>query len=175
MNAVQNISSQRNLTIIPFQPVAKLLSSKVEAIDFSRLRHKYTASSEAEMTEQEWDFSEQEYRRFLDLKVLYPGVSLVPSKIVDKIWHAHILDTKSYREDCQLVFGKFMDHFPYFGIYGKEDYASLQSSFSKTVSLYEKHYGPYPSGSPLNTASRCEDHACHVPSECACRVEGACK
>lgn len=175
MNAVQNISSQRNLTIIPFQPVAKLLSSKVEAIDFSRLRHKYTASSEAEMTEQEWDFSEQEYRRFLDLKVLYPGVSLVPSKIVDKIWHAHILDTKSYREDCQLVFGKFMDHFPYFGIYGKEDYASLQSAFSKTVSLYEKHYGPYPSGSPLNTASRCEDHACHVPSECACRVEGACK
>ncbi len=175
MNAVQNISLQRNLSVTPFQPIAKLLSSKVEAIDFSRLRHKYTASSEAEMTEQEWDFSEQEYRRFLDLKVLYPGVSLVPSKVVDKIWHAHILDTKSYREDCQLVFGKFMDHFPYFGIYGKEDYASLQSAFSKTVSLYEKHYGPYPSGSPLNTASRCEDHACHVPSECACRVEGACK
>ncbi|MEY8198125.1 MAG: hypothetical protein RPS47_02675 [Colwellia sp.] len=175
MNAVQTISLERSLTIIPIQSVAKPLSSKVAALDFRRLRHKYTATSEAEMSEQEWDFAEQEYRRFLDLKVLYPGVSMVPSKVVDKIWHAHILDTKSYREDCQAVFGKFIDHFPYFGIYGKEDYANLQSAFSNTISLYEKHYSQYPSGSPLDSAARCGGHACHVPSECACRVPDACK
>lgn len=161
--------------------VSTLLSGKglepaVEALDFSRLRHKYTASSEAEMTEEEWDFGELEYRRFLSLKVCYPGKPLVPSKLIDKIWHAHILDTKAYREDCDKVFGQFIDHFPYFGIYGTEDYRNLQFAYKETLALYEKHYGPYPRTSPfVHIASRCEGHACHVPSECACRVEGACK
>lgn len=152
------------------------LDPAVKSLDFKRLRHKYTSSSEAEMTEKEWDLGEREYRRFLSLKVYYPGVSLVPSKLVDKIWHAHILDTKAYREDCDKIFGKFIDHFPYFGIYGKEDYQDLQDAFKKTQSLYENHFGPYPSALPIGaTSSRCQDHACHVVSECACRVEGACK
>lgn len=156
------------------QQLPESLSPSVANLDFRRLRHKYTSTAEAEMSEHEWDFAELEYRRFLDLKRMYPGVSLVPSKMVDKIWHAHILDTKAYRADCQTVFGKFIDHFPYFGIYGKDDYQNLQNAFSATIAIYEKHFGPYPSGSPLQ-AARCQDHACHVPSECACRVEGACK
>ncbi len=153
---------------------AEPLSDSVQKLDFSRLRYKHTSSHEAEMTEAEWDKAELEYRRFLHLKQLYPGVSLVPSKQVDYVWHAHILDTKAYREDCQNLFGRFIDHYPYFGIYGKEDYANLVSAFDKTIELYEKHFGLYPSKSPLN-AARCEDHSCHVPSECACRVAGACK
>lgn len=150
------------------------LSESVEKLDFSRLRYKYTDSNEAEMTKSQWDKAELEYRRFLHLKQLYPGVSLVPSKQIDQVWHAHILDTKAYREDCQAVFGRFIDHYPYFGIYGKEDYDNLISAFDQTIELYEKHFGTYPSKSSLNVA-RCEDHACHVPTECACRVEGACK
>lgn len=153
-------------------PVDELLPT-VQKLDFSRLRFKYAEASEAEMTGEQWDKAELEYRRFLHLKKLYPGVSMVPSKQVDQIWHAHILDTKAYREDCEKVFGRFIDHYPYFGIYGKEDYANLVSAFDKTIALYEKHFGLYPSKSPLN-AARCEDHACHVPSECACRVAGAC-
>lgn len=165
-----------NLSSISPLYTGKGLEPAVAALDFTRLCHKYTASNEAEMTEQEWALGEQEYRRFLSLKVCYPGVSMVPSKLVDKIWHAHILDTKAYREDCDTVFGKFIDHFPYFGIYGKEDYRNLQSAFKETQELYEKHFGAYPGSSPLGeVASRCQDHACHVPSECACRSSGACK
>ena len=151
------------------------LDMNVSRLDFKRLKHKYTESSEAEMAAADWDMAELEYRRFLTLKCFYPSVALVPSKQVDAIWHAHILDTRAYREDCQLVFDRFIDHYPYFGIYGQNDYQELKSAFAHTVSLYEKHFGAYPGGGNEAQAMRCKDHACHVPTTCACRVEGACK
>ena len=180
--ALQAVNAAYTASTLPITSALAMtmgeLHPKVKSLDFSCLRYKYTAmtsTNDAEMSEQEWDRGEKEYRRFLSLKVIYPGISLVPSKLVDKIWHAHILDTRAYREDCQQVFGRFIDHFPYFGIYGKEDYKNLQNTFAKTRSLYEQHFGAYPSSSPLvNMASRCEDHACHVPGDCACRVAGAC-
>ena len=149
-----------------------VLTAEVAALDFQRLKHKMTATSEAEMTGEVWDKGEKEYRRFLALKQMYPGISLVPNKLVDKVWHAHILDTRAYREDCNAVFGRFIDHYPYFGIYGVDDHQALKHSFKQTISLYERHFGTYPEGS---VATRCGDHACHVESACACRVEGACK
>ena len=151
------------------------LNLEISKLDFARLKHKYTQSSEAEMTAEQWDAAELEYRRFLTLKSLYPSVSLVPSKQIDSIWHAHILDTRAYREDCHQVFGRFIDHYPYFGIYGEEDYQNLKNAFAHTVALYVEHFGAYPGGGKEEQAMRCQDHACHVPAECACRVEGACK
>jgi len=151
------------------------LPLKVANLNFERLKHKTTATDEAEMTVDEWDIAEREYRRFLALKCFYPAVSLVPNKLVDKIWHAHILDTRAYREDCEQVFGRFVDHYPYFGIYGDDDYQALQNSFNQTIALYERHFGLYPKGDGV-VAARCgEDHSCHAPSSCACRISGACK
>lgn len=153
------------------------LDINVSRLDLARLKHKYTASSEAEMSVEAWDKAEREYRRFLSLKAFYPAVSLVPSKEVDALWHAHILDTRAYREDCHQVFGRFIDHYPYFGIYGKDDYQQLKDAFAQTVALYEKHFGAYPGGGTESQAMRCGgDHKCHVPSACACRGgPGACK
>lgn len=152
------------------------LELNVSRINLARLKHKYTASSDAEMNEMEWDQAEQEYRRFLSLKRLYPSIALVPSKQVDTIWHAHILDTRAYRSDCEKVFGRFIDHYPYFGIYGEEDHKELKHAFAETVALYEKHFGAYPGGGIESQAMRCgDDHACHAPTSCACRVPGACK
>tara|TARA_B110000196_G_scaffold70119_1_gene59928 strand:+ start:10733 stop:11260 length:528 start_codon:yes stop_codon:yes gene_type:complete len=146
----------------------------VQHLNFERLKHKNTQGDESIMTPEDWDLSEREYRRFLALKVIHPDTALVPSKQVDIIWHAHILDTRAYREDCQAMFGRFMDHYPYFGINGEDDYKMLQEVFSETIDLYEAQFGPYPNKNPLN-ASRCEDHSCHAPSSCACRSSGACK
>jgi hypothetical protein len=56
---------------------------------------------------------EEEYRKFLALHLSYPDVDIVPCKIVDEIWHQHILDTAAYRDDCDALFGRFLDHFPY--------------------------------------------------------------
>lgn len=151
------------------------LEMQVSLLDFQRLKHKYTASSEAEMSAEQWDAAELEYRRFLSLKCLYPAVALVPSKQVDAIWHAHILDTRAYREDCHQVFGRFIDHYPYFGIYGQEDQQELKNAFAHTVALYEKHFGAYPGGGSESQAMRCKDHPCHVPTTCACRAPDTCK
>jgi hypothetical protein len=149
------------------------IHSYVETLNFEQLKWKLSESDEAEMTKEECALAEQEYRRYLTLKLLYPKDSLVPNKLVDKFWHAHILDTRSYRNDCDSVFGFYLDHFPYFGIYGKDDHQNLEAAFEKTKASYERHFGQYPG--QLANASRCEGHACHAPSTCACRTPGACK
>lgn len=149
------------------------LHPMVEALNFDRLKWKLSESAEAKMTKDECELAEREYRRYLTLKKLYPGVELVPNKMLDEFWHAHILDTVAYHADCESVFGFYVHHFPYFGIYGDDDYQNLVTAFEKTKSLYELHFGEYPE--ELNSAARCEDHPCHVPSSCVCRAPGTCK
>jgi hypothetical protein len=36
----------------------------------------------------------------------------MPSRVVDSMWHEFILHTRAYREWCDLVLGRFMDHVP---------------------------------------------------------------
>ena len=56
-----------------------------------------------------------EYRRMLLLIQKFPDAPVVPSKLVDLVWHEHILDTKTYKEDSQRLFGKYVHHAPAFG------------------------------------------------------------
>ena len=155
------------------------LHSAVCVLNFVKLKRKLTQSAEATWNDELCDFAELEYRKFLSLKKWYPKLSLVPSKLVDKFWHEHILDTQSYTNDCDVLFGFYLHHYPYFGIYGDKDQSKLQSSFDATVAVYEKHFGAFPTAElyPMESVqmARCEEHACHVPSTCACRVPGACK
>ena len=151
----------------------------VKSLNFEKLKWKLSKSSEASWDADLCEFAESEYRKFLTLKKLHPKVSLVPSKLVDKFWHEHILDTLSYEKDCSKVFNRFIHHYPYFGIHDDKDQANLQTSFDETIKLYEMQFGDFPIttlfGSGTHTAARCGGHACHVPSTCACRSPGACK
>jgi hypothetical protein len=85
-----------------------------------------------------------EYRRFLALTRRYPGNAIVPSKIVDAFWHAHILDTQAYASDCDRLFGFFLHHFPYFGMRGPEDAKALGCAYDETLKLYDEHFGTPP-------------------------------
>jgi len=174
-----NNAAQANLNQQFRSSTTDEISSLVNTINFEKLKWKLTKSTEATWTEAICEFAELEYKKFLTLKMLYPKVSFVPSKLVDKFWHEHILDTKSYAEDCDTLFGAFIHHYPYFGIYGDEDQQALQTAFEETIKLYESHFGSYPTeqlfGKQSTEAARCDDHACHVPSSCRCRVPGACK
>jgi hypothetical protein len=151
----------------------------VKSLNFEKLKWKLSKSSEASWDADLCEFAESEYRKFLTLKKFHPKVSLVPSKLVDKFWHEHILDTLSYEKDCSKVFNRFIHHYPYFGIHDDKDQANLQTSFDETIKLYEMQFGDFPIttlfGSGTHTAARCGGHACHVPSTCACRSPGACK
>jgi hypothetical protein len=69
-----------------------------------------------------------ELKRFLALPLLYPDeseTSFVPSLPVDSIWHAFILNTPRYREFCEKVYGKYLDHLP-----GKSRHETEQRVFS---------------------------------------------
>jgi anti-sigma regulatory factor (Ser/Thr protein kinase) len=96
------------------------------------------------------------YRCFLKLCVLYPGVSVVPTRAIDRVWHAHMLDTAKYRADCQLVFGGFLDHFPYAGLRGEEDRLAWLADFARTRTLFRGHFGVELGGEP--GASVCRSH-----------------
>lgn len=53
------------------------------------------------------------YRDFLSEIHSHPDDCHSPSnQDVDEIWHQHILHTKQYGEDCQLIFGRFVHHAP---------------------------------------------------------------
>ena len=57
---------------------------------------------------------ENSYRRFLYALAHKEENDLLspPSQEVDDFWHQHILDTRKYREDCNTVFGHYIDHTP---------------------------------------------------------------
>ena len=84
------------------------------------------------------------YRRFLYLSSIYNDKVLVPSKDIDVFWHTHILDTQKYMLDCENLFGRYIHHFPYFGMRGEKDRNQLKKSFYKTEELFLLHFSESP-------------------------------
>lgn len=82
-----------------------------------------------------------EYRRYLTLCLENPHFPMVPSTYVDDFWHLHILDTRKYQEDCELIFGYFLHHFPYFGMRGEEDEKNLKRAWVESCAHYENRFG----------------------------------
>jgi hypothetical protein len=67
--------------------------------------------------QQKWDDAtiaraEHEYREYLAAALAIPDRMVPPSRTADEIWHAHILDTQKYADDCKKVFGGFLHHVP---------------------------------------------------------------
>jgi len=81
---------------------------------------------------------------FLALHLAYPEMDVVPCKIVDEMWHQHILDTAAYREDCEAIFGRFLDHFPHFGMRGEDDARALEDAYVETIDRYREAFGEPP-------------------------------
>ena len=57
---------------------------------------------------------EHDYRRFLYALAHKHKDEMIspPNQEVDEFWHQHILDTRKYREDCDTIFGHYIDHTP---------------------------------------------------------------
>ena len=79
---------------------------------------------------------EQIYRRFLHLLVTQKGVTLTPSRCIDEYWHAHILHTKRYVEDCQAIAGRYLHHHPDNPL--SPDQETLSQGFDRTCQLYQQ-------------------------------------
>lgn len=82
----------------------------------------------------------QRYLNFLCLLWLYPDRLLIPTQEIDQVWHNHILSTRQYRQDCQTLFGCYLDHHPELNLEENPD-PSLLAAFQQTKALFERHFG----------------------------------
>ena len=114
----------------------------IAAIDLEMVKMKLRDAEEGKgWTQEQCDSAELEYKRFLHLNKNFRDEAIVPNKIMDSMWHFHILDTRSYVKDSDEVFGGYFHHFPYFGMRGEEDKQNLLNSFEKTKFLYFQEFG----------------------------------
>ena len=116
--------------------------SRVNQIKFGCIAYKLMFPDEG--TAWSWEQANQaieRYQKYLILVYFYPDKIIVPSRTIDKVWHNHILDTHKYYKDCNTLFGKYVHHFPYYGVRDENDRQALEESFSETQNLWAKHFG----------------------------------
>jgi len=75
----------------------------------------------------------------LHLLQINPRMSMVPSPLVDLVWHSHILDTKAYFNDCLQMFGKYIHHVPSFGE-AETEKERLHEGFEEMMTRYREVY-----------------------------------
>ncbi len=90
-------------------------------------------------------FTEQaieEYKRFMFLAV-EAGHMVSPSETIDKVWHLHLIYTRSYWiELCEKILNQRIEHIPSKGGRSeKENFTNLQE---KTKESYKHFFGSYP-------------------------------
>jgi hypothetical protein len=138
-----------------------------DLLDLSNVRMKLADTDEGPgLGAEEIELMEAEYRKFLALQLMRPGAVIVPCKIVDEVWHRHILDTAAYREDCEALFGRFLDHYPYFGMRNEVEAEELTDAYVETLDLYRESFGEPPAGSWVSSegAARCRRQC--APMKC---------
>lgn len=114
-------------------------AAKVALLDFTMLKRKlehadgWPAGDVAE--------AECHYRKYLCLAMVYRDRTLGPSRMIDDFWHAHILDTRAYAADCEMLFGGYLHHYPYGGSYADPlDAAVSNAAYAETCRLFLKHF-----------------------------------
>jgi hypothetical protein len=139
----------------------------VGALDLEPITYKlmHPHPGETAMTLAEADQVTDAYRGFLKLCLWYPDEVIVPSRTIDEVWHAHILDTAKYAADCDVLFGALAHHFPYFGLRGEQDEASWRAAYDRTRELFQLHFG-------IALAGERAAAACHV-NGASCNANGS--
>jgi hypothetical protein len=147
---------------------AAALQRLADLLDLSNVRMKLMDSEEGPgLGQEDLNLMEGEYRKFLAMQLMHPGAVIVPCKIVDEMWHRHILDTAAYRDDCARIFGRFLDHYPYFGMRNEAEAQELFDSYESTLDLYRDAFGEPPSGTWVaddDNAARCRRQC--APMKC---------
>lgn len=138
-----------------------------DLLDLSNVRMKLADSDEGPGFDGDYiALMEDEYRKFLAMQLMHPEAVIVPCKIVDEMWHRHILDTAAYRADCEAIFGRFLDHFPYFGMRGEDDAQALDDAYANTLDRYQAAFGEPPADTWISSdAAKCGRTACK-PQKC---------
>lgn len=144
----------------------KLIDLFIASIDLEMVKLKLQDKEEGLGWDEELcEDAEIEYKRFLHLNKKYPNSTIVPHKIMDLMWHQHILDTRAYHADCEKIFGEYFHHFPYFGIRDETDKMELQTAFEETQKIYLNEFGE----------EMLADNSSHCKRSCISYCKRACK
>ena len=156
------------MSIAPATPSLEDATALIDReLDLVNVRRKLSGPEEGVgVADAELDVMETEYRRFLIMHLVFPGSEIVPCKLVDTIWHQHILDTSAYREDCDAIFGEFLDHYPYFGMRDEAEAQQLQDAYADTIERYRECFGEPALGTWISAdAAKCKRTNCK-PQKC---------
>lgn len=115
---------------------------KLEALDLqsvaARLMHPEVGLG---WSAKQVEFAIARYKMFLHLMYLYPKQLIIPTREIDLVWHFHILDTRKYAFDCEILFGYFLHHRPSSGEKSEGNKILLETAFTLTLELLKKHFG----------------------------------
>lgn len=115
---------------------------RIQAMNIDSVKFKLMNPDSGEgMTRKQADEAEKWYKRFLILVISNQTKNIVPHKIIDRVWHTHILDTRKYAEDCQEVFGFILHHFPFFGMRDDADFDHLEAAGNEAKDMYSEVFG----------------------------------
>lgn len=142
MSAVLAMNYDQCQDLTSTGPAVERALNQVASLDFSMLKTKM--AQEKGWSDERLREVEGLYRQFLALNIAYPERKVCPTGPIDEFWHAHILDTAAYAKDCDYLFGRPLEHFPYFGMRGPEDNEALQTAFRDSRDLFIIHFGVDP-------------------------------
>ena len=114
---------------------------KLISLDWGPIAFKLTHPEGEGLTPRQAGVAIAKYMAFLLLIYLYPQAKIVPTREIDLVWHHHVLDTSKYAEDCQELFGRFVHHYPYFGLRDESDRCNLEVAFAETQVLFKECLG----------------------------------
>ena len=140
-----------------------------DSVEFELIHWKIRNATEfKQLSDNEVDIAISEYKRFLSLRVENPKIDLAPTKLMDIVWHYHIIDTRRYATDCQRLFGSFLHHKP---SYGPNDSAEteveMKDSFDRKKNLYQKKNGTDPISISASCGTDSDGSACGGVSCCS--------
>ena len=139
-----------------------LLTEKFQQLDLSCVKR--YVKGKYRWSEERANLTEAEYRKWLLLCCMYPKKRLgMGNKDVDEMWHAHILNTRKYHKDCQMLCGRYIHHVPTKEL-GKEFNVS---TYGATLALYPQVFGKEPDSSWLGKGSDEPSTPAEAPEETA--------
>ena len=83
-----------------------------------------------------------EYKKFVYLGMV-ADFSVTPPKVIDAVWHEHLLFSRAYREFCDGVLERHFDHHPEL-IPEREQTEVFQAQYAATLALYRAEFNAVP-------------------------------
>ena len=84
----------------------------------------------------------EEYRKFVYLGIV-ADFHVTPPKVIDQVWHEHLLFSRAYREFCRDVLQHDFDHNPEL-LPSNEQTGVFQAQYEATLELYLREFNVRP-------------------------------